>query len=98
MTEGSSAQVVWVLSGTHKGTFLGIPATQREVEVCGFSHLEFAGGTLHRAMHLWDMAGLLRRLRLLPDLPNRRSATGLRHGMNNAFRTINHGTIPQPTT
>jgi steroid delta-isomerase-like uncharacterized protein len=60
----------WIQHGTHLGSFLGMPATGRPVAVCGCSHLQFQeDGRLYRALHLWDMAGLLRNLRLLPDLP-----------------------------
>ena len=81
MSSGSSSGVVWMLQGTHKGVFLGIPATLRPVSICGYSHLDFEGGLLQRATHIWDMAALLRSLRLLPDLPDRATGEELLLGM-----------------
>lgn len=82
---GDSTGAVWIFKGTHSGTFLGIPATGRKVTVCGFSHLDFENGLLTRGLHLWDMAGLLRNLRLLPDLPDCASTEELLPGMMRAL-------------
>ena len=59
----------WTTAGTHEGVFLRVPPTGRRVEVCGVSLLTVQGGKITRGLHLWDMAGLLRSMKLLPDLP-----------------------------
>ena len=59
----------WTAAGTHAGVFLSVPPTGRRVEVCGFSLLSVRAGKIERSLHLWDMAGLLRSMKLLPDLP-----------------------------
>lgn len=61
--------VGWTVVGTHRGTFMHIPRTDRQVSVTGMSTWFIAQNRLVRGMHLWDMAGLLRELKLLPDLP-----------------------------
>lgn len=59
----------WTTEGTHEGVFLAVPPTGRRVEVCGVSLLTVRRGKIARGLHLWDMAGLLRSMKLLPDLP-----------------------------
>lgn len=59
----------WTATGTHAGVFLSVPPTGRRVEGCGFSLLSVCAGKIERSVHLWDMAGLLRAMKLLPDLP-----------------------------
>ena len=95
--EGNRSAVFWMFRGTHTGSFLGIPATLRVVRICGVSHLESDGEHLIRGLHLWDMAGLLRGLRLLPDLPDRDSSESLQKGMRRALRNQHSGQRPQPT-
>ena len=69
MTQPHRVAVSWILEGTHQGPFLHVPPTGQRVGVCGLSILTFEPTTLTRGLHLWDMAGLLRTMRLLPELP-----------------------------
>ncbi len=66
--QGACAAVVWTARGTHCGTLMHIPPTERVVTVTGMSLLTVQGGRIARALHVWDVAGLLRTLGLLPDL------------------------------
>ena len=66
--QGACAAVVWTARGTHRGTLLHIPPTGRAVTVTGMSLLTVQGGRIARALHVWDVAGLLRTLGLLPEL------------------------------
>ena len=59
----------WTTAGAHQGVFLRVPPTGRRIEVCGVSLLTIQHGKITRGLHLWDMAGLLRSMKLLPDLP-----------------------------
>jgi len=68
IVEGNRAAVAWTARGTHEGTFMHIPATGRKVAVRGVSFLTLDGDRVSRAFHVWDVAGLLRAVRLLPDL------------------------------
>jgi hypothetical protein len=47
---------------------MNIPATGRPVTVRGVSVCHVEGGRIVRAMHIWDVAGLLRAIGLLPEL------------------------------
>ncbi len=60
---------LWTAEGTHEGAFMRVPPTGRRIEVCGVSLLTVQDGKIVRGLYLWDMAGLLRSMKLLPDLP-----------------------------
>lgn len=68
VVEGNRIVLFWTMSGTHRGPMMKIPATGRVVSVRGVSLLELEDGLIVRSVRLWDVAGLLRKLRLLPDL------------------------------
>jgi steroid delta-isomerase-like uncharacterized protein len=68
VVQGDRVALHWSARGTHSGSMLHIPATNREVEVQGMLFLEFRDGLIVRGSSVWDMAGLLRALGLLPDL------------------------------
>ena len=60
--------LAWTARGTHRGNLMNIPSTGRLVQVRGVSILTVENGMLSRALYVWDLAGLLRTLGLLPDL------------------------------
>ncbi len=62
------AALFWRAQGTHWGTFLHIPPTGRRVQAWGGSLFAVRGGLLRQGLHIWDVAGLLRSLGLLPEL------------------------------
>jgi steroid delta-isomerase-like uncharacterized protein len=66
--EGSRAVIVWVADGTHQGTIMNIPPTGHPVEVRGVSVLDVRDGLVVRGQYIWDLAGMLRHMGLLPDL------------------------------
>jgi steroid delta-isomerase-like uncharacterized protein len=69
VTEGDGRMAaLWTARGTHSGGPMSIPATGRKVSLRGASFFEITDGRIVRAQHLWDLAGLLRSLGLLPDL------------------------------
>lgn len=65
---GDRVVLVWTWRGTHQGTFMRIPATGRAVTVRGTTVLTIAAGLIRASTRIWDLAGLLRGLGLLPDL------------------------------
>jgi steroid delta-isomerase-like uncharacterized protein len=67
--EGDQAVVIWSMRGTHGGTFMGMPATGRSIDIRGVSILTIDNGVITHGHTIWDTAGLLRALRLLPELP-----------------------------
>ena len=68
IVQGSHLTVVWLAAGTHSGPIMNIPATRRQVEVKGVSLLEVKDGLVVRGQNIWDLAGMLRHLGLLPEL------------------------------
>ncbi|MBI3977689.1 MAG: ester cyclase [Chloroflexi bacterium] len=68
VVQGDRLALAWTARGTHRGPLLNIPATGRGVTVRGVSLLTVEGRRARRSIHIWDVAGLLRALGLLPDL------------------------------
>lgn len=60
--------IFWLAKGTHQGRLLNIPPTGRSVQWRGVSWLTWEDDKIRQAAYLWDLAGLLRMLGLLPDL------------------------------
>jgi steroid delta-isomerase-like uncharacterized protein len=58
----------WTMHGTHQGPFMRIPPTGRQVNVRGVSLLTISDAKITHGLHIWDTAGLLRQLGLLPEL------------------------------
>jgi steroid delta-isomerase-like uncharacterized protein len=65
---GDRIALAWTFRGTHQGHFMNIPPTGRAVAIRGASLITVEGGKIKRAFRMWDMAGLLRSVGLLPEL------------------------------
>jgi steroid delta-isomerase-like uncharacterized protein len=62
------AAIEWVMSGTHKGDFPGMPATgKRFSSVRGVSILELEAGKIRRESDYWDAATFMKQVGLLPS-------------------------------
>ena len=59
--------VRFVLNGTHTGAFFGIPATGRRVTVAAHVLMQVSGGKVTALWGLFDEAGLLRQIGVLPQ-------------------------------
>jgi len=68
VSAGNQAALSWTWHGTHRGRFMNIPPTQRPVTVQGATFITLRNGRIHRVTRVWDVAGLLRSLGLLPEL------------------------------
>ncbi|MEP7189658.1 MAG: ester cyclase, partial [Roseiflexaceae bacterium] len=66
VAEGDTVAVEWTLSGTHRGRMLGIPATDKPVSFKGVSMLRYRANMVLTDTRIWDLAGLLRQIGLLP--------------------------------
>lgn len=66
--QGSRLAAIWVAQGTHQGTIMNIPSTGHRVEVRGISVLDIQDGLIVRGQSIWDLAGMLRHMGLLPKL------------------------------
>ncbi len=69
LTEGDRAALRWRIRGTHQGPLLRIPPSGRRLEFTGVSMFEIRGDRVVRRSMLWDLAGVLREIGLLPALP-----------------------------
>jgi steroid delta-isomerase-like uncharacterized protein len=67
--DGERVAVEWRAAGTHSGRFMGIPATRRRVVLEGITLLALRDGRIGRLRRVWDIAGVIRQLGLLPELP-----------------------------
>ncbi len=68
VVEGFRAALVWQAEGTHRGLIMNIPPTGRRVRVRGVSLIEVENGLVVRSQYIWDLAGMLRNMGLLPEL------------------------------
>ncbi|HEY8742998.1 MAG TPA: ester cyclase [Chloroflexota bacterium] len=68
IAEGDQIALFWTAQGTHTSAFLHIPPTGRFVAVQGSSLLTIRDDQVTSGLYIWDVAGLLRALGLLPDL------------------------------
>jgi len=68
LAQGNRIALFWSAQGTHRGPLMNIPPTGHRVQVRGVSLLTLADGKVKQALYIWDVAGLLRGIGLLPDL------------------------------
>jgi steroid delta-isomerase-like uncharacterized protein len=68
IARGNNVAEQWYLQGTHRGTFMGIPPTNRRLEWPGMSMIEMRDGKFYRDHFYYDAGSLLRQLGLLPPL------------------------------
>ena len=68
LAQDNRAAIKVTVRGTHQGGIMNIPATGRLTEIHGVAFLTFEDGKISQASYLWDVAGFLRSIGLLPDL------------------------------
>jgi steroid delta-isomerase-like uncharacterized protein len=68
LVEGQEAVLFWTLEGTHQGKLMNIPPTGRPISVKGVSFFQFRDAKVARIDRIWDVAGVLRTIGLLPEL------------------------------
>jgi steroid delta-isomerase-like uncharacterized protein len=57
----------WLSKGNHQGPLMRIPPTGKNVFIHGMSILELKEGKVVHGQVLWDLAGVLRQIGLLPQ-------------------------------
>lgn len=62
IAEGDTVVSRWTLTGTHRGSFNGIPSTGRAVQFTGIEFNRVAGGRIAEHWSQFDLAGLLRQI------------------------------------
>lgn len=68
VVEENRIAISWYAIGTHQGPIMNVPATGHKVEVRGISIIDVENGLVARGCHIWDLAGMLRHMGLLPEL------------------------------
>lgn len=68
LVDRSRLVLTWTARGTHRGSLMNIPATGRQVCVRGVAVLTLKGDRVQHGVYIWDVAGLLRAIGLLPEL------------------------------
>jgi steroid delta-isomerase-like uncharacterized protein len=68
VVQDSRVAIAWLTEGTHQGTIMNIPPTGHKVQVRGVSILDVEEGLIVRGQYIWDLAGMLRHMGLLPEL------------------------------
>ncbi|HAJ35358.1 MAG TPA: hypothetical protein DCL15_06655 [Chloroflexi bacterium] len=66
--EGNRVAVFWMAHATHQGAILNIPPSGRTVTARGVNYLVLRDDKVCETLTIWDVAGMLRDLGLLPDL------------------------------
>jgi steroid delta-isomerase-like uncharacterized protein len=74
---GEADRVVdrWRSRGTQTGEFMGVPATNKQVEVSGITISRVEGGRIVEESVSWDALEMLYRVGVIPDRAARTSAT-----------------------
>ncbi len=68
VAEGDKVVTRWIVSGTHKGDFMGIPPTGKHVAVTGIGINHFANGKIVENWTNMDMLGLLQQFGVVPPM------------------------------
>lgn len=63
IAEGDKVVERWTIRGTHRGDFMGIPATNKQVTVSGIDIYRYAGGKRVETWSQYDSLGMMHQLR-----------------------------------
>ena len=66
---GDWAATEWIMSGTHTGEVLGIPATNKRFSLRGATIIELRTGRISRNSDYWNLASFLQQIGILPAAP-----------------------------
>jgi steroid delta-isomerase-like uncharacterized protein len=76
--EKDKVVVLWSFTGTHKGEYRGVPATNKRVSVEGITIHEIANGKIMDSYANWDIWGLMQQLGVVPAQEKPQSASARR--------------------
>jgi steroid delta-isomerase-like uncharacterized protein len=68
VVQDNQAALAWIGRGTHQGRLMNIPPTDREVKIRGTTFFTIHDNQITRGLFVWDVAGALRAIGLLPEL------------------------------
>ncbi len=67
IAEGDKVALRWSGRATHRGEFMGIPATNKQVTVAGIDIYRYESGKRVETWRHWDTLGLMRQLGAVPS-------------------------------
>ncbi len=79
IAEGDKVALRWSGHATHRGEFMGIPATNKQVTVAGIDIYRYAGGKRVETWRYWDILGLMRQLGAVPSPSSAAKASAQAH-------------------
>jgi steroid delta-isomerase-like uncharacterized protein len=68
ISEKEKVVACWTMSGTHKGDYMGVPATNKKVSVDGITIHHIANGKIMDSYSNWDALGMMQQLGAVPAL------------------------------
>ncbi len=74
IAENDKVVACWIFSGTHRGDFMGIPATNKKVCVDGMTVHHLTGGKIMDSYANWDALGMMQQLGVVPALAEPKGA------------------------
>ena len=75
IAENDKVVACWTISGTHKGDYMGIPATNKKVSVDGITIHHIADGRIMDSYSNWDVLGMIQQLGVVSALGLPKSAS-----------------------
>jgi steroid delta-isomerase-like uncharacterized protein len=74
IVEGEKVVACWTISGTHRGEYVGVPPTGREISLEGITIHHIKNGKILDSYARWDVLGLMRQLGAFPSQPRMKEA------------------------
>jgi len=67
IAEGNKAVVRWTYRGIHKGEYMGVPATDKEITITGISILHIKDGKIVKEWGEMDNLSMMTQLGIIPE-------------------------------
>ena len=65
--DGDRVTVRWISRGTHQGAMMGVPPSQKKIEVMGISIFRMAGGQVAEEWEGFDTLGMMQQIGAIPQ-------------------------------
>jgi len=75
IAEKDKVVACWTISGTHKGDYLGVSATNKKISVDGMTVHHITNGKIMDSYVSWDIWGMMQQLGVVPVLGQTKSFT-----------------------
>lgn len=67
IAEGDMVSTRWSCKGTHKGEFMGVPATNKPIVVTGIIHGRFSNGKVSESWGEWSSLSMMMQMGVVPS-------------------------------